>query len=59
MAILLKDKEITDIGIGKKTVLKVYYGTKLVWERLISCFAKGWWVNYLPWTNNLGWRNDD
>lgn len=25
---------------------------------IISCFARGYWVNSDPWTESLGWKNN-
>lgn len=57
MAIYLKDKEIVLVNLGKKVVSKVYYGTRLVWEGIKSCFGAGWWINTKPWINTDKWKN--
>lgn len=57
MAVYLKDKEITLVNLGKKAVSKVYYGTRLVWESIKSCFGAGWWINTKPWINTDKWKN--
>lgn len=57
MAIFSKDKEITSINWGEKAISSVYYGAKLVWEMILSCFGKGWWVNDKPWSNKDAWKN--
>lgn len=42
---------------GSKTVSAVYYGVKLVWEAISSCFGSGYWINNRPWSNTDAWRN--
>lgn len=42
---------------GTKTITAVYYGAKLVWEAISSCFGSGFWINNRPWSNTDAWRN--
>lgn len=42
---------------GSKAVSAVYYGAKLVWEAISSCFGSGYWINNRPWSNTDAWRN--
>lgn len=42
---------------GKRSIIKVYYGLRLVYESFIGCFTKGYWINKKGWTNNRGWKN--
>lgn len=42
---------------GTKTISAVYYGAKLVWEAISSCFGSGYWINNRPWSNTDSWRN--
>ncbi len=39
-------------------MVAVYYGAHLVWEKVQSCFGKGYWLNEKPWTNEIGWKNN-
>lgn len=43
--------------IGTKSVSAVYYGARLVWEAVSSCFGSGMWINTRPWSNADGWKN--
>lgn len=58
MAIFYKDKEITSIYRGNRTISAIYQGAKLVWEAVRSCFGKGFWTNEKPWNNQDAWDND-
>lgn len=55
--ICLNGKELTARYIGTKAVSSVYYGTKLVWEAISSCFGNGSWDNDKPWSDNDAWSN--
>lgn len=41
---------------GTKTISAVYYGAKLVWEAISSCFGSGMWLGARPWKGTDGWR---
>lgn len=55
------NKEISRVQIVKdgvaKTISYVYYGSKLVWQAIRSCFGSGFWTNKKPWSNTEAWRN--
>ncbi len=55
------NKEISRVQIIKdgaaKTISYVYYGSKLVWQAIRSCFGSGFWTNIKPWSNTEAWRN--
>lgn len=51
------DKEIGLMYYAGKAVSAVYYGTRLVWQAVRSCFGKGWWVSGKPWLGNDGWKD--
>lgn len=42
---------------GQKAISAVYYGAKLVWEAIGSCFGTGAWLNAKGWSNTEGWRD--
>lgn len=52
--------EITQINIVKNGVIKaisyVYYGSKLVWQAVRSCFGSGIWVSQKPWLGDESWK---
>lgn len=41
---------------GTKTISAVYYGAKLVWEAIRSCFGKGYWIEGKPWVDSDPWK---
>lgn len=51
-------KDTVSITIGGKIVNYVCYGAKLVYEAILSCFGKGYWVNNAPFLNDDAWRNN-
>lgn len=55
--ILKRNKEITGRYFGSKIISSIYYGTKLIWEAISSCFGAGYWDNDKPWNNNDAWNN--
>ena len=59
MAVFYKHKEITSLNFAGKVIAYVYYGAKLVYESIMSCFDKGFWINEQPWANNVGWKNEN
>lgn len=42
---------------GRKAILFVYRGIKLIWRSVRSCFGGEGWDNNQPWDNNDGWNN--
>lgn len=51
-------KELSALGFGGRAIAAVYYGARLVWEAVSSCFGSGFWINIRPWSNSDGWRNE-
>ena len=52
------DKFIDLVNAGKVTIDKIYSGALLVWEAVLGCFTKGYWLNNKKWTNDRGWKNN-
>ena len=50
-------KELTARYVGRKAVSAVYYGARLVWEAISSCFGAGYWDNDRPWSGDDAWNN--
>ena len=52
--------EITQINIVKNGVIKaisyVYYGSKLVWQAVRSCFGSGIWISQKSWLGDESWK---
>lgn len=55
--ILKGTSEITGRYFGNKIISSIYYGTKLIWEAISSCFGAGYWDNNKPWNNDDAWNN--
>ena len=58
--IVFNNKEITDIHLGRKAILAVYKGAKLVWEKIteiFSCFSNGYWMDNYPWVDTETWTD--
>ncbi len=50
-------KELTARYVGSKAVEAVYYGAKLVWEAISSCFGAGYWDDDRPWSDDDAWKD--
>ena len=52
--------EITQVNIVKDGVIKaisyIYYGSKLVWQAVRSCFGSGIWVSQKSWLGDESWK---
>lgn len=55
---IFKDrKEVVDIHHDGKEITAVYYGRRLMWEAVKSCYGRGMWRNDKPWREDDAWRN--
>lgn len=47
-------------AIYKGTISKqaAYWGLRLKWQNVRSCYGSGAWLNDRPWLNKDGWRNN-
>ena len=61
MGIYTNGKETTSIHGDGKSALEVWNYVKgawrMVWQAIRSCFGRGFWANWKPWSNTDGWRN--
>lgn len=57
MSIFYKDREVSQIPYGTRFIGAVYYGSRLVWQAIRSCYGKGYWVSSAPWSNTDSWKN--
>lgn len=48
--------EVTAITLGGKAVSAVYYGARLVWQAIRSCFGAGVWTSANKWVGSDGWK---
>lgn len=51
------NRNISKIYFGSRIVNAVYKGHKLVWQRIISCFSKGYWIDEYSWTDDTSWTD--
>lgn len=51
-------KEITALSFGTRAIGAVYYGAKVVWEAVNSCFGSGMWLGDRPWSGVDGWKGN-
>ena len=42
---------------GARAIAAVYYGTKVVWEAISSCFGAGYWDDDKPWSDDDAWSD--
>lgn len=61
MALYINDTQSKQVNTiyaqGNKVVQAVYYGLRLVWQYIKSCFGRGYWLNDKPWSDTDGWAN--
>ena len=57
MSSFFGSKKITARYIGKKAIIAIYRGTRLIWSAITSCFGAGFWKNDESWSNDDGWAN--
>ena len=55
--IIINEKEITAINLGKKAVNAVYKGAVLIWQAIRSCFGLGYWDDDKPWLDEDAWQD--
>lgn len=41
---------------GRRAVLFVYKGIKLIWQSIRSCFGSGKWIGNKPWIGKEKWK---
>lgn len=55
-------KEFSDITAFGKPLVAIYAGvggaTKLIWERVKSCYGRGIWIQEKPWLDNDTWKDN-
>ena len=56
MSKLWNNKEIVGKYIGKRVIIEVYRGLKLIWQAINSCFGAGYWRGDKPWNGNDAWK---
>jgi len=50
-------QQVNTIYRGENVIQAVYYGLRLVWQYIKSCFGRGYWLDDKPWSNHDGWAN--
>lgn len=56
--IFKKNKELSNLYIGKQIKSSVYLGNTLRWQAIRSCFGNGFYINEKPWLNEESWKNN-
>ena len=56
MSKLWNNKEIVGKYIGKRVIIEVYRGLKIIWQAINSCFGAGYWRGDKPWNGNDAWK---
>lgn len=56
--IIFNFKETTAIMAASRAMSAVYYGTRLVWQAVRSCFGSGVWVSHKPWLGQEKWKKE-
>lgn len=65
MGIKTYNKNVISIYYQGLPIVSVYTRGQKVWpedlepiiEEIISCFAKGYWIDEYPWTDDLSWTD--
>ena len=52
------NKSFDQIFAQNKIIVSVYHGVHLVWEAILSCFGKGFWIDDKPWSDDDGWNDN-
>lgn len=58
MAIYNGLRRIT-VQYGVRAISNVYYGLRLVYTGIRSCFGSGVWFNERPWLDGDNWKNSN
>ena len=56
--ILDRHKETSAINYGTLAIAFVYYGERLVWQAVSSCYGAGYWIEDYPWSATDAWRDN-
>lgn len=57
MSIVIKNKNVESVYIGKIFISAIYKGGIKVYEAIRSCFGKGYWIDEKPWIDDDGWKD--
>lgn len=52
------NKYVSISKYGKATVNIIYYGAKIAWQAIRSCFGSGMWNGEKPWIGTDAWKNN-
>lgn len=58
--ITIINKNLSSAYLGNRSIASIYIGNQLVWpvdQDIQSCFARGYWIDIYPWTDNLPWKD--
>jgi hypothetical protein len=51
-------REIGEIIAQNKVITYAYQKGRLIYEAILSCFGKGYWINDAPFLNDSEWKNN-
>ncbi len=51
-------RDIKEIITQNRVITYVYQKGHLLYEAILSCFGKGYWLNDAPFINDDGWKNN-
>lgn len=52
--------ELKNIFKGNDSVLAIYKGVQLVWNKIkeiFGCQSNGYWIDQYPWIDNQSWTD--
>ena len=52
------NKYVSISKYGNATVNIIYYGAKIAWQAIRSCFGSGMWNGEKPWIGTDAWKNN-
>lgn len=56
---IIHDNHIITTIIRKRAIAYVYYGAKLVWAAVNSCFGSGKWIGKKKWIGKDKWKGQN
>ena len=51
-------REITEIRYEHRLITYAKQGLKTIYEAILSCFGKGYWIDDAPFLKDDGWKNN-
>jgi hypothetical protein len=51
-------REITEIKSNGRVITYIKQAMRTLYEAILSCFSKGYWINDAPFLNDNEWKNN-